>query len=96
MIFNVTIGFTQSPVEATVIQSAFPAGAGWAQYAPNCWLIAAEGTASAKDIADQIRSVCSGNDNIFVTQLHEQNAFGYLQNEFWKWLNDPKSYKPTK
>lgn len=90
-IFHLSIGFEGSEVEATTIQDALTGQAGWARYSKNCWFVATD--CGAKELADRVRAVCSGTDSIFVTEFHEENSYGFLSAEIWKWLSDPAAYR---
>jgi len=83
---HVAIGFAEKEVGFEQIQKLF-VEAGWARYAPNCWLI--HTTESPTSVANRIRNVCAQNDSIFVCEVNIDNRYGYLQKEIWNWLESP-------
>jgi hypothetical protein len=85
-IFHVAMGFGGPATEIATIQDAFPGGAGWARYAPNCWIVNTH--VSANDLADKIRAVCRPQDSVFVCELNLNNNSGVLQKEIWDWINN--------
>lgn len=84
---QVAIGYAGKSVAVTDIQKTF-GSAGWARYAPNCWIIYTNEQPSA--IAERIRAFCDQKDSIFVCELDIYNNFGYLQKEIWDWINERK------
>ena len=83
-VFHLAIGFKDKPVEASTVQDTFPSAAGWARYAPNCWIISTSATATT--IAEGVRKVCKDTDNIFIAAVNLQDRDGYLQQEIWDWI----------
>lgn len=84
--YNIAIGFADKPVDFRAIQAAFGAAAGWARYAPNCWIVSTEEHPRA--IVERIRGVVSPKDSIFACEINLANHAGYLQKEIWDWVNE--------
>lgn len=82
-LYHVAIGYEDKPLPVTTVQEKF-GSAGWARYAPNCWIVAT--SESADTLSERIRGVCSPTDSIFVAQIDPSNYKGYLKKEIWEWL----------
>lgn len=83
--YHLGVGFGSKPTSELVIQDSFPRGAGYARYAPNCWILVAKETAS--EIADAVRKVLPEEDSIFVCKIDVGDRNGYLQKDMWDWIN---------
>lgn len=82
-LFHLAIGFDGPKVSSDTIQNAL-GHAGWARYAPNCWLVST--TDSAETIATKVHAVCNKDDSVFVVEVDKNNSFGWLEKEIWEWL----------
>jgi hypothetical protein len=83
--FHVAIGYKGPVVPLETIQNSFGT-AGWARYAPNCWLVHSH-TDTPQSIADRLRNLCRPEDTIFVVEIKPENYRGYLYKETWDWFN---------
>jgi len=80
---HVGFGFERRPVARTKIEKVF-GDAGWARYAPNCWIVHTD--VDPDNLAEQLRAICGKDDSIFVCELKIGNHSGYLQKEIWDWI----------
>lgn len=85
-IFHLSVGFNGPTVSASEIQGSLPSGAGWARYAPNCWIIQTNSTAD--EIAKAVRAKVNESDSVFVVELNLKNNYGFLNKEIWNWINE--------
>ena len=85
-LYNVSIGFAGKAASSEVVQGSFPAGAGWARYAPNSWIL--QTSESAETIATSIRAKISTSDNIVVSPFDPDTTYGFLQEEIWTWIRN--------
>jgi hypothetical protein len=94
-VFHVAVGFEAAPTPHTTIQAAFPPHAGWARYAPNCWLVST--SESAMTVATGIRTVIREMDTLFVCEVNLNNTYGYLQQGTWEWIkkDPPGGFRPA-
>ena len=83
-LFHVAIGYDDKSLPVKTIQDAFGESAGWARYAPNCWMVSSQ--ESSEVLAKRLRKVCSTKDGILVVEINKQNRHGYLKKELWDWL----------
>jgi hypothetical protein len=83
-VLHVAIGFHGKPVPVEKIQEAFGTAAGWARYAPNCWLVSTQETSKA--IATRVHALCSPHDSILVVKVDVSDTFGWLEGELWEWI----------
>jgi hypothetical protein len=81
--FHVAVGSTGKSVDVLKVQHAF-GPAGWARYAPNCWIVKTDST--PQQMADAIRGVVDEMDTIFVCELNLSNNQGFLHPEIWEWI----------
>lgn len=81
--FHVGFGFAGKHVGIEKIQAAFGT-AGWARYAPNCWIIYTE--ESPNSLVDRLHNLCTPQDSVFICELNISNKWGYLQKEIWDWI----------
>ena len=86
--YHVAIGYAGKVVDFTEIQKLF-GSAGWARYAPNCWIVRTN--ESAETLVDRIRKKVSQEDSIFICEVNLQNTSGYLQKEIWDWIKSNKA-----
>jgi len=82
-LLNVAIGYAAKQLPVAEIQAIFGI-AGWARYAPNCWLVNTDQTPHY--ISEEIRKRVSPDDSIFVCEVNATNISGYLHKEIWGWL----------
>jgi len=81
---HVAIGFEGKQLDVADVQKVF-GSAGWARYAPNCWIVSTNETPHT--ITERLRAICNQYDSIFVCELNMENRSGYLQKEIWDWLD---------
>ena len=82
-LLHVAFGFDGASPGIKAIQEVFGV-AGWARYAPNCWIVATN--ESPKSLAERLRRICSEHDSIYIAELNINGDAGYLQKEIWDWL----------
>lgn len=87
-LFHVAIGYAHNELPVTTIQNSFGKSAGWARYAPNCWLLYTDEPAEA--ISNRIRKLCSASDSILVIKVDTNHYNGFLHKEIWDWFNERK------
>jgi hypothetical protein len=81
---HVAFGFDGPPVAIERIQQVLK-GAGWARYAPNCWIVYT--SEDVKSLTERLRAICGKDDSIFICQLVIETKWGYLGREIWDWIN---------
>ena len=84
-ILHVAFGFSGPSIPIEKVQNALGKNAGWARYAPNCWIV--DTPESPADLARRLHTLCKEGDSVFVCELNLRNNFGWLQKELWDWIN---------
>ena len=81
---HISIGFVGKTIPPDDVQMTFTRGAGWARYAPNCWIVFTNESPDA--IRDRLRAICDEKDSIFICELKIETASGYMQGQVWDWI----------
>ena len=80
---HVAFGFAGKNPGIKAVQDIFGA-AGWARYAPNCWIVTTDET--PQQLAERLRAICDPMDSVFVCPIDINNKAGYLHKDIWDWF----------